>query len=167
MGWPTDWSGSRQCVWRGKNAGKIGKLSSNCGAVAQLGERIVRNDEVVGSIPTSSTKSLSRVFRLRSGFRQRTRARLLRRLAYARKTSASSIPTSSTNILRGVLRLRSGFRQRTRARLLRRLAHARKTSAIWRRQPRDTARYQLRSISFDGLANAARIHTRWTGIEGR
>jgi hypothetical protein len=27
-----------------------------CGAIAQLGERIVRNDEVVGSIPTSSTK---------------------------------------------------------------------------------------------------------------
>jgi hypothetical protein len=27
------------------------------GAIAQLGERIVRNDEVVGSIPTSSTKS--------------------------------------------------------------------------------------------------------------
>src|SRR5678816_2345756 len=26
------------------------------GAIAQLGERIVRNDEVVGSIPTSSTK---------------------------------------------------------------------------------------------------------------
>ena len=27
------------------------------GAIAQLGERIVRNDEVVGSIPTSSTIS--------------------------------------------------------------------------------------------------------------
>src|SRR5438874_53045 len=26
------------------------------GAIAQLGERIVRNDEAVGSIPTSSTK---------------------------------------------------------------------------------------------------------------
>jgi hypothetical protein len=26
------------------------------GAIAQLGERIVRNDEVVGSSPTSSTK---------------------------------------------------------------------------------------------------------------
>ncbi len=26
------------------------------GAIAQLGERIVRNDEVVGSIPTSSTQ---------------------------------------------------------------------------------------------------------------
>src|SRR5436305_12563713 len=33
------------------------------GAIAQLGERIVRNDEVVGSIPTSSTKiSSSPVF---------------------------------------------------------------------------------------------------------
>ncbi len=27
------------------------------GAIAQLGERIVRNDEVVGSIPTSSTNT--------------------------------------------------------------------------------------------------------------
>jgi hypothetical protein len=26
------------------------------GAIAQLGERVVRNDEAVGSIPTSSTK---------------------------------------------------------------------------------------------------------------
>jgi hypothetical protein len=31
-------------------------LLSPSGAIAQLGERIVRNDEVVGSIPTSSTK---------------------------------------------------------------------------------------------------------------
>ena len=45
------------------------------GRVAQLGERIVRNDEVVGSIPTTSTK-FERVLRLpfgkpqgRSGFR--------------------------------------------------------------------------------------------------
>ncbi len=29
------------------------------GAIAQLGERIVRNDEVVGSIPTSSTNLLN------------------------------------------------------------------------------------------------------------
>jgi hypothetical protein len=35
-------------------AGKI-KIPAR-GAIAQLGERIVRNDEVVGSIPTSSTK---------------------------------------------------------------------------------------------------------------
>ena len=33
-------------------------LLSICGAIAQLGERIVRNDEVVGSIPTSSTNLL-------------------------------------------------------------------------------------------------------------
>ena len=32
-----------------------GSLQVSCGAIAQLGERIVRNDEVVGSIPTSST----------------------------------------------------------------------------------------------------------------
>ena len=32
-----------------------GSLQGSRGAIAQLGERIVRNDEVVGSIPTSST----------------------------------------------------------------------------------------------------------------
>ncbi len=32
------------------------KISKLRGRLAQLGERIVRNDEVVGSIPTSSTK---------------------------------------------------------------------------------------------------------------
>jgi hypothetical protein len=32
-----------------------------CGAIAQLGERIVRNDEVVGSIPTSSTISSNKL----------------------------------------------------------------------------------------------------------
>jgi hypothetical protein len=38
-------------------AGKIKKeIPAPHGAIAQLGERIVRNDEVVGSIPTSSTK---------------------------------------------------------------------------------------------------------------
>src|SRR5512146_1823185 len=37
---------------------------SSRGAIAQLGERIVRNDEVVGSIPTSST-ILRQVLRLR------------------------------------------------------------------------------------------------------
>jgi hypothetical protein len=73
---------------------------SHSGAVAQLGERIVRNDEVVGSIPTSSTNCLRRVLRLRSGFRQRTLARLLRRLAHAPKNASSSIPASSTNQIR-------------------------------------------------------------------
>jgi hypothetical protein len=34
-------------------------LQISRGAIAQLGERIVRNDEVVGSIPTSSTKSFN------------------------------------------------------------------------------------------------------------
>ena len=33
-------------------------LQVSRGAIAQLGERIVRNDEVVGSIPTSSTISI-------------------------------------------------------------------------------------------------------------
>jgi hypothetical protein len=44
--------------WCGEeNADKISKpaVQPACGAIAQLGERIVRNDEVVGSIPTSST----------------------------------------------------------------------------------------------------------------
>src|SRR5208337_3468389 len=41
-------------------AGKIKKVNSPPrGAIAQLGERIVRNDEVVGSIPTSSTNLLN------------------------------------------------------------------------------------------------------------
>ncbi len=34
---------------------KSKKKNSRYGAIAQLGERIVRNDEVVGSSPTSST----------------------------------------------------------------------------------------------------------------
>jgi hypothetical protein len=44
---------------RRKEAGKMKTPTSNScdGAIAQLGERIVRNDEVVGSSPTSSTKS--------------------------------------------------------------------------------------------------------------
>jgi hypothetical protein len=41
--------------WLIKSKSKIIPAS---GAIAQLGERIVRNDEVVGSIPTSSTKFL-------------------------------------------------------------------------------------------------------------
>ena len=36
-------------------AAKIRSLISPSGAIAQLGERVVRNDEAVGSIPTSST----------------------------------------------------------------------------------------------------------------
>ena len=32
------------------------RIPSNCGAIAQLGERVVRNDEAIGSIPISSTK---------------------------------------------------------------------------------------------------------------
>src|SRR5207302_755795 len=42
--------------WRLRDAAKmVSKFSNLHGAIAQLGERIVRNDEVVGSIPTSST----------------------------------------------------------------------------------------------------------------
>ena len=52
-------------AWCGEeNADKISKpaVQPACGAIAQLGERIVRNDEVVGSIPTSSTKFWLNVF---------------------------------------------------------------------------------------------------------
>jgi hypothetical protein len=45
------------------NAAKIALLldlsARKSGAIAQLGERIVRNDEAVGSIPTSSTNYLN------------------------------------------------------------------------------------------------------------
>jgi hypothetical protein len=49
--------GTRAHSWcRSENADKIKNASNpHRGAIAQLGERIVRNDEVVGSIPTSST----------------------------------------------------------------------------------------------------------------
>ena len=49
------------------------------GPVAQLGERIVRNDEVVGSIPTSSTNIYAGSFDLAQDF-GRELACLLRRL---------------------------------------------------------------------------------------
>ena len=39
------------------NAAKISSRISASGAIAQLGERVVRNDEAVGSIPTSSTNN--------------------------------------------------------------------------------------------------------------
>ena len=38
-------------------------LPIHYGAIAQMGERIVRNDEVVGSIPTSSTKFQINIFK--------------------------------------------------------------------------------------------------------
>jgi hypothetical protein len=50
---------------RGGIGGELARLlkyvsdSTQSGAIAQLGERIVRNDEVVGSIPTSSTISFN------------------------------------------------------------------------------------------------------------
>ena len=46
----------RQYAIRGLSDDKIILPTDKRGAIAQLGERIVRNDEVVGSIPTSSTK---------------------------------------------------------------------------------------------------------------
>ena len=53
------------------NAGKINWQSNNSslsGAIAQLGERVVRNDEAVGSSPTSSTKSFNNLPRLAATF---------------------------------------------------------------------------------------------------
>jgi hypothetical protein len=46
---------SRYCVSEANAVKMIWQHSIRYGAIAQLGERIVRNDEVVGSIPTSST----------------------------------------------------------------------------------------------------------------
>jgi hypothetical protein len=47
----------RRVLWQ-PDAALLKLISpTNSGAIAQLGERIVRNDEVVGSIPTSSTIS--------------------------------------------------------------------------------------------------------------
>ena len=40
------------------NGGSLAQTGSADGAIAQLGERVVRNDEVGGSIPPGSTKSL-------------------------------------------------------------------------------------------------------------
>ena len=39
-------------------ADKLEKLFFLCGAVAQLGERLVRNEEASGSIPLSSTNKI-------------------------------------------------------------------------------------------------------------
>ena len=50
-----------------------------CGAIAQLGERVVRNDEAVGSIPTSSTISTPHEFRFhKPGFHPAFLAGLVR-----------------------------------------------------------------------------------------
>ena len=49
----------RQYAIRGLSDDKIILPTDKRGAIAQLGERIVRNDEVVGSIPTSSTNFLN------------------------------------------------------------------------------------------------------------
>jgi hypothetical protein len=54
----SDGKGSRRRRIR-RTAVKIKSNPPLFGAIAQLGERIVRNDEVVGSIPTSSTKLLN------------------------------------------------------------------------------------------------------------
>ncbi len=48
-------SQARACSLYNQKASKAVARPHLRGAIAQLGERIVRNDEVVGSIPTSST----------------------------------------------------------------------------------------------------------------
>jgi hypothetical protein len=40
----------------GLHVARLERWMCGCGAVAQLGERLVRNEEVSGSIPLSSTK---------------------------------------------------------------------------------------------------------------
>ncbi len=56
------WRGAAGDLWPSRtNTAKIKKFLSSfpaCGAIAQLGERLVRNEEAVGSSPTSSTKIL-------------------------------------------------------------------------------------------------------------
>jgi hypothetical protein len=60
--------------WLLRDAAKmIWKFSNLHGAIAQLGERIVRNDEVVGSIPTSSTILLNHLAPSRCPSRSRKR----------------------------------------------------------------------------------------------
>ncbi len=49
----TSW---RVIRWYGLDTTKIRVNFADNGAVAQLGERVVRNDEVVGSIPIGSTR---------------------------------------------------------------------------------------------------------------
>ena len=62
LSWPlaltrrSGFRGGCRKVWCGlSKAVKMAGRYNLHGAIAQLGERIVRNDEVVGSIPTSST----------------------------------------------------------------------------------------------------------------
>ncbi len=58
------------------------------GAIAQLGERIVRNDEVVGSIPTSST-----TFSITCGTARR-------HLPVFRTQKAAAVATSSLMVIK-------------------------------------------------------------------
>ena len=45
----------------GLHVARLERWMCGCGAVAQLGERLVRNEEVSGSIPLSSTKESTQV----------------------------------------------------------------------------------------------------------
>ena len=56
-GWPPDrvWAGTRVGGMLDK-VGGVCEKADRSGAIAQLGERVVRNDEVVGSIPICSTR---------------------------------------------------------------------------------------------------------------
>jgi hypothetical protein len=46
---------------RGLHVARLERWMCWCGAVAQLGERLVRNEEVSGSIPLSSTKIIKQI----------------------------------------------------------------------------------------------------------
>ena len=53
------------CAGEALDFGRLQGQISRVGAVAQLGERVVRNDEVVGSIPIGSTKNQTEIAKAR------------------------------------------------------------------------------------------------------
>jgi hypothetical protein len=53
--WKADFSRSGKACKRGLHGASPSPIGDRLGAVAQLGERVVRNDEVSGSIPLGST----------------------------------------------------------------------------------------------------------------
>ena len=64
-GWLDTWRARPYKTLPGRYLGTLRRHRIiRCGAVAQLGERVVRNDEVSGSIPLSSTRSRSAFDRL-------------------------------------------------------------------------------------------------------
>jgi Arm DNA-binding domain len=68
-------------------------LFPSCGAIAQLGERLVRNEEVSGSIPLSSTNPTSREFQQRPYYHRKP---LFSRLFESRKVCGA--PSGATGL---------------------------------------------------------------------